>query len=226
MLVRALIAGLCVAAAAAIAALLTGDFSDTHWRIVGTSLGFSVFTALATVGDVLRRGTRDWRAAVGGATAGCSAAAFALLLAACWIDSDAEALWRAWGSAAVLALCGSLWSLVLRRRRHSDTSALTTLVVVSLATSALVTLVAVLAITGAVQDDEDDLARGAAILLVVMLLTTVLPPILRRLRGSEAALSRNALADEITAVATRLERSGDAEREAATLRDLAARARG
>jgi hypothetical protein len=34
-MVRALVAGVCVAAAAAIAALLTGDFSDTHARIVG-----------------------------------------------------------------------------------------------------------------------------------------------------------------------------------------------
>jgi hypothetical protein len=54
-MVRALIAGLCVAAAAAIAALLTGDFSDTHARIVGTSLGFSFFTGLGAAGDSLRR---------------------------------------------------------------------------------------------------------------------------------------------------------------------------
>src|SRR5215211_4848037 len=103
MLVRALIAGLCVAAAAAIAALLSGDFSDTHWRVVGTSLGFSIFSALGATGDVLRREATDWRAAVGATTMAVAAVAFALLLAACWIDSDADALWQAWGSAAVLA---------------------------------------------------------------------------------------------------------------------------
>ena len=64
----ALIAGLCVAAAAAIAALLTGDFSDTHTRIVGTSLGFSAFTGIGAVGDALRREATGWRAVVGSST--------------------------------------------------------------------------------------------------------------------------------------------------------------
>ena len=146
MLVRALIAGLCVAAAAAITALLTGDFTDTHWRVVGTSLGFSVFTALGAAGDVLRRRARDWRAAIGVATVASAAAAFALLVAACWLDSEAEGLWQAWGCVALVALCGSLWSLVLRGRRRTDTQAVTTLVVVSLATSALTTVAAVLVV--------------------------------------------------------------------------------
>src|SRR6478735_9401678 len=83
--VSALIAGLCVAAAAAIAALLTGDFSDTHTRIVGTSLGFSAFTGIGAVGDALRREATGWRAVVGSGTSVLALLACILLVAAIWL---------------------------------------------------------------------------------------------------------------------------------------------
>jgi aminoglycoside 2'-N-acetyltransferase I len=189
-LVRALIAGLCVAAAVAIVALLQGDFNDTEWRIVGTSLGFSLFTAFGGAGDALRRQAQDWRALAGTATIAAAAIAFALLLAACWIDDEPDALWRAWGTAAFLALWGSLASLILRGRRETDSSLVTSLVVLSLVTSAFDTTVAVLAVTGAVDDPGDALLRLLGIVLVLTLLSSVLPPIIRRLGTAAPAPQR------------------------------------
>ena len=56
----ALVAGLCISAAVAIVALLTGSWSDTSWRVVGTSLGFSVFTSTAAAGAALRLRPQGW----------------------------------------------------------------------------------------------------------------------------------------------------------------------
>ena len=47
-------AGLCLAALVAVGALLTGSFDDTDWRVVATSLGFSVFTSTTAAGAALR----------------------------------------------------------------------------------------------------------------------------------------------------------------------------
>jgi hypothetical protein len=67
--VGALIAGLCLAAATAIAALVTGEFDDTHARVIGSSLGFGVFSALGAAGAGLWRDARGWRRGLGGVTA-------------------------------------------------------------------------------------------------------------------------------------------------------------
>src|SRR3954469_14823810 len=90
---RGLIAGLCVAAATAIAALATGEFDDTHWRAIATSLGFSLFSAFGAAGEALRREARVRRRVLVAATAVAAAAAFALLVPAVWFGDDSDALW-------------------------------------------------------------------------------------------------------------------------------------
>ena len=232
---RALIAGLCVAAAAAIAALLTGDLSDTHLRIVGTSLGFSFFTGLGAAGDSLRRDTRDWRARVGLGTSALALISFLLLVLAIWFGDDSDGLWQAWGACGLAALGGSHASLVLRGQRPSDSPLVSFLVWTSVVTATFDTAVGVIWIISLV-DVEGDIVTLIGVVLVVTVLTTALPPIMRRLNRTPVpadAFGRRItgaeLADELTAAAGRLERvesPGDARREAATLRELADRARG
>lgn len=232
---RALIAGLCVAAAAAIAALLTGDLSDTHARIVGTSLGFSLFTGLGAAGDTLRREASDWRVMVGAGTSALALIAFLLLALAIWLGDDAEGLWQAWGACGLAALCGSHASLVLRGQRPSDSRLVSLLVWTSIVTATFDTAVGVVWIISLV-DVEGDIVTLIGIVLVVTVLTTALPPIMRRLNRTPVpadAFGRRVtaaeLADELTAAAGRLDRAetpGDARREAAALRELADRARG
>src|SRR4051794_24143351 len=226
---RGLIAGLCVAAATAIAALATGEFDDTHWRVIATSLGFSLFSAFGASGDALRRHAAGWRSALGLATAGLAVAAFVLLVVAVWVDDDSDALWRAFGATGLLTLCGSHASLVLRAQRRGDTGFVSALVWVSIATAAFDTLVGDVAILGAADDVGDAFVRLLAVVLVVMLLSTVLAPLLRRATGLPARVATDPsggrparltlarVADELTGVATRLDAARtpeDARREA------------
>src|SRR5688572_17977300 len=97
---RALVAGLCVAAAAAVIALLSGSFDEIHWRVIGSSLGFSIFTSTAAAGTGVRSRSDPRLRLLGTATAGVSLAAFVLLVAALWSE-DVDALWRAFGIAAL-----------------------------------------------------------------------------------------------------------------------------
>ncbi len=235
-MVRALIAGLCVAAAAAIAALVSGSFGETHWRIVGTSLGFSFFAAVGAAGDALRRDARGPLSTAGAVASALAGLAFVLLVAAIWLGDDRTALWQAWGVSAVTALWASHWSLVLRARRPKDSSLVAWLVRISIVTATIDMLVGNIGITGLVDDVSDGVVRALGVVLVVTVLTTVLPPIMRAVARTPAPadafgrrLTAGELADEINAAAGRLERvetPGEAHREAAALRALARRARG
>ena len=232
-MIRALIAGLCVAAVAAIVALLQGDFGDTHARIVGTSLGFSFFCGLGAAGDALRTQARGALATAGAVASGLAAFAFALLTLAIWFDdSDSEFLGArgasspsprsglrtghsSCGPAArpTRPPCGRSRSSRSSPRRSTCSSA-TSPPPASTRTSA---------------------TRSRAILgvvLVITVLTTALPPIMRRLAGTPRPdalghrLTVGDLAHEITAAAGRVERIAtpeDAQREAAALRRLAER---
>lgn len=241
---RALIGGLCVAAAAAIFALLAGDFDETHARVIGTALGFSIFAAFAGAGDALRSRDGEAYRAIGTATFAVSIVAFVLLLIPVWIEEDGETAWEVWGVAAVLSLCGSHVSLVLRGERDTDTPQIRALVLGSIVAAVIVTTFAVLAIAQALDSVDEGWDRVVAVILVLLLLATALPPLMRRFGGAppsdaarpregarpaDAPLTPRALADELAEAADRLERiegRADARREAERLRDLAARARG
>ena len=243
---RVLVAGLCVAAAAAIFALVAGDFSDTHWRIVLTSLGFSITTAFAGAGDALRvrarRGSPE--ALVGAATMVLAATTYLLALVLIWIEdaTDGDAVWRVFAVTGLLTLCGSHASLVLRARRRGDTPLIRALVAFSIGGVVLDTLVLDAGILGAVDDVSDFVVRVLAVVLVLAILATLLPPILRvlgnvperrvhdafgrepqrePLETHELADALRDAADRVDAIATPV----DARREAAALRELAARAR-
>jgi hypothetical protein len=179
---RALVGGLCVSGAVAVIALLSGSFDDVHWRVIGSSLGFSVFTSTAAAGAALRSRSDARLRALGNATAGVSIAALVLLVAALWIDdSEQDWLWRAFGVAGL----GSLWtshaSLMLGALRPGDTAVVRRLSAISAVTLGMETSVGVLVLLEAITDVNDAGARVLAALIVVTVLTTVLPPILRRM---------------------------------------------
>jgi hypothetical protein len=230
----ALVAGLCISAAVAIVALLTDSWSDTSWRVVGTSLGFSVFTSTAAAGAALRLRPKGWAHALGLATIGASAAALLTLLIALWTDGD-DWTWRAWGVAGLAALWGSHASLSLRALRSDDSSAVVRLTAVSVVTLGIDTGIGMLAVVGAFEDvDSEPIERGLAILLVITLLSTALPPILRRLQQRPASTPAAAafgtprraggLAGEVAEVAARLDAMDlppGAQAEVERLRELA-----
>jgi hypothetical protein len=193
----ALVAGLCVAAAVAIVALLVGSFGDTEWSVVGTSLGFSVFSSTAAAGAALRLRPAPWARALGAATGAASLAAFVLLAALLWleVDGDGEGLLRAFGVAGLAALWSSHASLLLRAARSTDSLLIRRLTATAIVSLGIDSGVGMLALVGALDDlDSEFFARGLAVLVVVALVSTILVPLLRRLARSEEPPSQPAAA--------------------------------
>lgn len=211
----ALVAGLCVSAAVAIVALLTDAWTDLSWKVVGTSLGFSVFTCTAAAGAALRVREAGWARALGAATIGSSAAALVTLVAALWLEGP-DWTWRAWGVAALASLWTSHASLMLRALRSDDSNGVAWLTGVSVVTLWIDTSIGMVAVVGALEDvDSEPIERALSVLLVITLLSTALPPILRRLQRREETTPGAAafgaprrvggLAGEVAEVAARLE---------------------
>jgi hypothetical protein len=234
----ALVAGLCVAAAVAIVALLSGSFDETDWRVVATSLGFSVFTSTGAAGLALRLRDTTWAWAIGTTSAATSAIAFVLLVGSLWTEGPEEELWRAFGTVALLALWSAHASLVLRSGRPTDSPTIRSLCAVSIATLGIDATVGALAMAGALDDtDVESTGNVLATLVVIGLLATALPPILRRMRPT-AHVARaptaatafgaprstgNGLAQGVAEVADRLGEMNlppDARAEVARLREL------
>ena len=230
-----LVACLCFAGVVAIVALLSGSFDDTDWRLIGTSLSFAVYSALAASGTALRVKEHSAAPPLGVATIAAAGIGFVLVLALLWLDDPREGLIRTWGVVTIAALVCSHAAIVLRGARSTDARAISAIVAVSIGLAAIDGTVGALATAGAVEVDEDDPgARWMAVTVVLLLLTTGLPPILRRLGRTTEPLpqawggGRESLADAVIAAADRIERLDDraAVRAECRRRRELARARG
>jgi hypothetical protein len=225
----ALVVALCVAAATACIALLTGSFDDTDLRVIGTSLGFAGFSSTAAAGAGARLHARGAGRAVGLVTVAVSVLAFLLLVMVLWTNGGgSEGLLRTWGCASITALAGSHASIVLRAQRQEDSATIRLLVVVSLATGALDWLLGFLPLAGIADTAVNETyARFLGVLTVLLLLSTALQPLVRRLERARPAAGqtpRGHVAAEVIASADRIEAiATDAEigRECSRLRELA-----
>jgi hypothetical protein len=235
----ALAAGLAIAALVAIVAIVTRSFDQTDLRVVATSLGFSIFSALGAVGARTERRATAF-GALGTSTTAGAGLSFVLLLVALW-GNDAPSVLRGFGTVAVATLAGSHACLVLGARRANDSSLVAGLTVASIASASIDALLGGLAITGVTTRVNSNYVRLLAVLVIAVLLTTVLPPILRRLStpadqepvgdAATAPVARpfDPLATDLLAVAATLDRlvphAGDAaaqiQNEAAQLRRIA-----
>lgn len=201
----ALVAGLSLAAATAIVALLVGSFDDTELRVVLTSIGFAVCSSTGSSGATLRLRADGNLRALGTATLALSVTAFLLLVVGLWTNIDewgSEGVWRAFGCTAVLGFAGAHASLVLGARRRSDSPAVHALTSLSVVLGALDAFGAILPISGIAENVGDGWARLFAAGLVLLLLTSVLPPILRRMQPPSAL---SFLAAEVVSIADRIE---------------------
>ena len=214
----ALVAGLSLASATAIVALLAGSFGDVELRVTLSSIGFAFTSSTGAAGAAARvRVSRRLRL-LGAGTLAASVAAFALLLVGLWTNIDdwgSEEIWQAFGTCAVLALAGSHTCLVLGARRVADKRAVRTLVSSSVGLGALDSFGIILAINGVAEEIDFGWASLLGVGLVLLVLTTALPPVLRPLqRGSAPAPARRAaleqMAGEVLAIADRIdELNGD-----------------
>lgn len=182
----ALVAALTVAAITASAALLEGDIDETEWRVLGMSLGFAFFSGTAAAGSIARLRASERLQGLGLLTIVSSAAAFVLLGAVLWIDTEASGLLRTWGCAGLVAIASSHACLVSGARRSTDSAAIETIASISIATSVADAFLLGLGVAGAVEEIDDGMAQLMGVLVIVLLLTTTLPPIMRRLQPAPA----------------------------------------
>jgi hypothetical protein len=178
---RMLAAGLCLAAAVAIWALVVGRFDDTSVRVLLTGLlasfctlgGLAGSTALSLEGRIRR---------VGEVTIGLSQLTLVLALALLWIPdaTDGETLSRALGVTSVLALAGAHASLLISRLKGRDTRAVHRLSQAAIACASS----AALLVSGVFVVSEGPVASGiwrlVGVLLVLAVLNTLLVPLVRK----------------------------------------------
>lgn len=183
--------GLSLTALVAIVGVVTGSFESTDWRLVATSFGFSLFSALGAAGA---RASRLGAAGLclGLATAACAAASFVLLACGLWVGVG-DGLWRVFAGLVVLSLGGSHASLMLAARSPGDSALITTVCASSIGAGAFDSLIGVGAIAGVI-DLEGTLVRLLAVLIIVQLLTSVLPSLLRRAARRQRVSDRGGIA--------------------------------
>jgi hypothetical protein len=211
----ALVTGLCVAAAAAVVALLTGSFGAIDTRVILSSLGFSLFSATGSAGAAARLRPSERVQMLGTATMFLSIAAFGLLFAGLWGDTDDwgdEGLWRTFGCLGVSAVAGSHACVTLGPLRPTDSELVRLLSLSAVGLAVFDALAVILPLAEVFDDIEDPWPRIFGASLVLLMLTTILPPLLRRMQptsqpaasasGSGPSASANGCgADEFLATA-------------------------
>ena len=209
---RILIAALCVAAVVASIALLRGEFSDTDWEVIATSMLFALASATAAAGIAVRERSE----ALCAVTIAAVVLAFALVTVGLWADLDGETFWRVTACVSIVALESSHMAFVLSRLRAFDPPGVAAVTRTAVVLAAISGAMGVAPLAGLLPDDGNYTVYGEilGVVLVGQLLCTALAPLLRRLKATEerAAIEVPApglsLASELIAVAERLERLG------------------
>jgi hypothetical protein len=170
-----------IAGLAAIVAVANGRFGTEDLRVLGTSLGFAVFSSTAAAGAALRRegtGRSPW---VGVATIVLSGLSLLMLEVAIWaLDEDAL---RLFGSLALLTLAASHASIVLRAQRPDDGPLLRFSTAASILFATADCAGAAVVLQGNFDiPDPSAYIRATAVVLIAMLVTTAIPPLLRASR--------------------------------------------
>jgi hypothetical protein len=176
LLLRAIVAALCLTAGVAIVMLLAGTLDDTSARILLTSTEVSFFGLLGVpAGMLLERDRLSWLAR---SSAALTAVSFLLTLTVTWRHDTPSVLWRVWGVVGTLALAAAQAATVEARRRDSDSNGVRLLVVFSMITGGALAALGVIGILGSVTDGGYIRALGAIGVLDVLLLVIV--AVLRR----------------------------------------------
>jgi hypothetical protein len=205
---RILIGALCVAAVVASYALLGGEFSDTDWKVIGTSTLFALASSMAAAG--LAVGERAALLAAG--TVAAAATTFVLVSIGMWAEVDGEGFWRVTAIIAILALESAHVAFIRSRMRADDPGSVIRVTRAAIGLALVSAAMGIAPIAGLEGGDETLYFEVLGVVLVGQLLCTVLAPLLRRLSaGAERPAvavpsERERLITELRAVAERLER--------------------
>jgi hypothetical protein len=167
-----------VNAALGIAALVIGEFSDTHGKILGTSL--SVTGALVIALACLPAWERDllrWAPLLGAAL---GAVAFALVIALLWAGGDDEVLGKTMGSTMIVAVACTLACLLALPRLAPRYRQAFPVAVVLLTIAA-----AMLVVATWVEPESSWYPRTFGVVAVLLAATAVSIPALARISRTE-----------------------------------------
>jgi hypothetical protein len=180
--VLVLAAGLCLAAAVAIWALLTGSFDETSVRVLLTGLAAALCTLGGLAGSTAL-GLENPGRRVGEVTVGLSQLTLVLALALIWIPNatDGDALARALGVTSVLTLAGVHASLLLGGLSRRDTRTVRVLTKTAIVCASC----AALLVSGLFAASDGPIVpavwRLLGVLVVLALLNTLLVPLARKI---------------------------------------------
>lgn len=177
---------LCLTAAIAIWALVTGSFDATATRVVLSTVAAALCTLCGLTGSaVLER--QGYRRSLGLATIALAVVDLAVALALTWTadGGDGETLWRVLGvaSALLFALSHSCLMLAWLRRRKSRVAGSLAKIAVAFAAAAALLVSGLFAFARGPVDPA--IWRGLGVLVVLTLLTTVLTPLLHRIAKAQ-----------------------------------------
>ncbi len=181
----ALAAALCVTAAVAIWALITGSFDSTSERVLASAFAAAVATLSGLAGATVL-GRADRRRVLGQATIAISGIALLLAGMLIWLSAsaDSEIIPRAFGiSLAAMIACAHASLMYGRLRSHDGDGArvLTRIAVASACSAALLMSSLLLFVTDGV---ASGVWRLLGVLVVIAMLTTLLAPLARRIAPS------------------------------------------
>jgi hypothetical protein len=176
LLLKAIVAALCLTAGVAIVMLLAGTLDRTSAQILLTSTEVSFFGLLAVpAGMLLERNRRSW---LGRSSAALTAVAFGLTLLVTWNPETASGVWRGWGVVGTLALAAAQAATVEARRRDTDSPTIGVLVGCSMLTAAVLAALGVGGILGSI--DDGGYIRLLGVFGVLDVLVLVVIAVLRR----------------------------------------------
>jgi hypothetical protein len=179
LLIRAIVAGLCITAGVGIVLLLAGSIDDTSFRILITTTAVSFFGLLAVpAGMLLERNRLSW---LGRASATLTGATFLLTLVVTWLHDVPSSLWRTWAVLGTLTLAAAQGAAVEARRRDTDSDGIRLLVSLSMVSGAALAALGVGGILGSIDDGGYYRLVGAIAIIDVLLISVV--AVLRRGSG-------------------------------------------
>jgi hypothetical protein len=179
LLLRAIVAGLCITAGIGIVIVLSGSIDDTSGRILITTTAVSFFGLLAVpAGMLLERNRLSW---LGRGSAALTGATFLLTLVVTWVHDVPQSLWRTWGVLGTLTLAAAQAAVVEARRRDTDSDGIRLLASLSMVSDAALAALGVGGILGSIDDGGYYRLIGAIAIVDVLLISVV--AVLRRGSG-------------------------------------------
>jgi hypothetical protein len=182
----AMIAALTIAATVGIVAIVSGNFDDTDWRILGSVGAVALFSLTAMEGAALLR-RDDPAAPLGGLGIIVSLLTLALSVGLIWQtgydeDGTLDDWYRALSVGVTWSIALGHVSLLLSRRRESDGGVVTALVATAIGFVVGIATMLSIAMLRFDLDVSEGFWRALAVMAILAVLATILLPVTRRIQ--------------------------------------------